>query len=375
MAAQCPICAQELADVDAVRQHTLAEHGVEAAHDSLGQWTTVAGPAAPSWQPDPWNPNAQRWWDGSEWTGRVAPAGPAPPDPRHETPGPPGAVLVASVAHDPSSWDETARSRKRQAPTFQRSRRGPEVLIGAAVVVAIVVVAAVVFSSSSGSPPKNTQGGVPLAPVALGPSAGEQGLGAGLLDVSDLGPAWTPHPYGHPMAPADYTHGPCGSKLWAQDVGGYEASFLNGDAAGQSHGAVVNEVLEATSARVASQQQRFVASPGFLTCLNVTDGQEALSQLRGATLGQVSADPYALHLPTSTRAAIQSTAYVVTIPVAGQGGAQTITDDSVVMFSGPYEATLDVSWSSLAPLTQQIVQLQADALAIHLAALPPAGTV
>lgn len=214
--------------------------------------------------------------------------------------------------------------------------------------------------------------------MTLGPTPGPQGLASGLLQLPDLGPGWTAHPGAHAMAAAEYRQGPCGSSLWAHNTGGYQASYINGAATEQSHGALVNFVLEAPSASVASQQQALVASPAFLPCLERTAAQEAASEFpvgSGETVGQVTANPFTLNLPASTQSSVLSTCYVLTIPVLLKGKVvQTITDDSVTMFAGVYEATLDVSWSSLAPLTQQIVQLQAAALAIHLAALPPSGT-
>lgn len=37
-----------------------------------------AGPAAPGWYPDPIDPGANRWWDGSAW-GQLAPKAPSAP--------------------------------------------------------------------------------------------------------------------------------------------------------------------------------------------------------------------------------------------------------------------------------------------------------
>jgi protease PrsW len=39
----------------------------------------AAKPAPPSWQPDPWRVAPWRWWDGVQWTGYVASAGPSGP--------------------------------------------------------------------------------------------------------------------------------------------------------------------------------------------------------------------------------------------------------------------------------------------------------
>jgi hypothetical protein len=44
----------------------------------------TTGNTPPGWYPDPWQPSALRWWDGSAWTASSAPAGVAGQvDPRH----------------------------------------------------------------------------------------------------------------------------------------------------------------------------------------------------------------------------------------------------------------------------------------------------
>ena len=78
----------------------------------------------------------------------------------------------------------------------------------------------------------------------------------------------------------------------------------------------------------------------------------------------VTVTPFTLNL------GIPSRAYVVSVTVAGPGTAtHQVTVNAVTMFSGRYEATLDVSWSSDAPLGGEIVQQQAANEATHLASL------
>jgi hypothetical protein len=88
----------------------------------------------------------------------------------------------------------------------------------------------------------------------------------------------------------------------------------------------------------------------------------------GQSVTGTSVNPFTMSLPVPTES------YVVTVSEAGPGPTtEFLTDDSVVMFEGPYEATVDVSWTSLAPLTQEIVQTQAANEAQHLLSLPTSG--
>jgi hypothetical protein len=156
-------------------------------------------------------------------------------------------------------------------------------------------------------------------------------------------------------------------------VAGYESSFVNGSSASAAHGAVVSEVFAAPSISASGAQRSFVKSSAFLPCLEqgaATEAQTLFAPGSHQAVGTISAAAFDLTLPATTQAGITSQAFVLTIPIlAGRGVSQTITDDAVELFDGPYEATLDVSWSSLAPLPQQIVQLQAASVAAHLVAL------
>jgi hypothetical protein len=38
----------------------------------------MSEPSAPGWYPDPADPGAMRWWDGTQWSEHSAPAGPPP---------------------------------------------------------------------------------------------------------------------------------------------------------------------------------------------------------------------------------------------------------------------------------------------------------
>jgi len=74
--------------------------------------------------------------------------------------------------------------------------------------------------------------------------------------------------------------------------------------------------------------------------------------------------PFTLQLP------VTNVAYVVTVTVTGPGGTtREVTDNSVTMISGRYLSTVDVSWSSDAPLAATIVQQQASDEAARLETL------
>jgi len=235
-------------------------------------------------------------------------------------------------------------------------------------VLVVVIVISGVSSSSSG--PAALPPAVPITSAPAGPA----GLSGGVLTVSDVGTGWTAYPPSHPLDAAASAVGPCQSPLWNGDVGGYESSFINGTNASAAHGAVVSQVLEANSAAAAVAQQQFIASGAFLPCLEQKDNTEVESQFpKGAgwaVTGDV-ANPFQLQLTNAS-----AVGWVLMVSVRdGFGSTSVLTDDSVEIFTGPYEARLDVSWNSKAPLTQQIVQIQATSQAQHLAGLPVGGTV
>jgi len=468
MPARCPICSMELADVNAVRQHTRAEHSTGPDQDTSQGWVSVAGPGPAGWYPDPWNSRSQRYWDGTQWSGRTAPLD-APPEPTPEPamaaagpvmaaagpapvmtaagPAPsagadlagrsttssaaagltagavvPGDVVAgrdvvargdAAAGNDPvagrdvvargdaaagndvaagagatrstapaprSSPPEArpaeppSRAAIRSLPGMTRSLAGRlPVQIWAAVAAAVAVLVIVIVMSGVSSSNPQSLVVAPLTPVTTAP-AGPSALAAGVLTARDLGAGWTAYPPGHPLAASTFTTGPCHSPLWNGDVGGYESSFINGTNADAAHGAVVSQVFEASSGATAVAQQQFIAAPAFLPCLEQKVTAEAESQFPKAAgwavTGEV-ANPFQPQLGTTS-----TVGWVLMVSVRdGFGSTSVLTDDSVETFTGPYEATLDVSWNSKAPLTQEIVQAQAATEAKHLAALPPGGIV
>lgn len=402
MVAKCPVCDQEFPDVDAVRRHTRDDHGLSPGRDRAGSWAPVAGPGPEGWYADPWNAKFQRWWDGKQWSGRTAAAGThqvgpaaeaqasaqasgspavAPkltvvPDPprtsgadlleqarsTHPRSEPPPASTPAPVWNDPDEDFDLPRPRTK--------RISPTAAVAASLIGALVVVGGLVYLSIGGS------GGAkePNVLPAVNTNPGQSRLATGVASLPDLGLGWTPYPAAHALTPAIYKVGPCGSGLWEGDLGGYEDSFINGDKAVAAHGAVVSQVREAADAASADRQRQFVTSPDFIPCLKQTVSQEVSSQFPPGSrqrVGDITVHPLDIHLP------VTSQAFVLTAAVLQSNGlpGPTITDESVQLFTGPYTATIDVSWCSCAPLTQQVVEKVATAVALRIAALPPQGTL
>jgi hypothetical protein len=236
----------------------------------------------------------------------------------------------------------------------------PLVVVG--IVAAVAVVAAVVLvSGHSGSSPTTTT--VPAAPTPT--TAAPTGLASAVLNGGDLGGGWTAVE-ARPLTPAEYTQGPCGSAAWARDTGGYLSSFVKGATAATAHGSVTTKVYRAPSLTVADLQQAAVEAPSYGACLEARVIAEVRSQLPpGETVAGATITPFSLELSTPSRA------FVVNVAVARPGGpGRMVTDNSVVLFSGRYTATIDVAWSSDAPLESEIVQQEAAFEATHLTALP-----
>jgi hypothetical protein len=223
---------------------------------------------------------------------------------------------------------------------------------------AVALLIAVVLLSGHG----HSGSASPTLPPAPAPTAAVLGLPDSVLGGADLGQGWTASPTARPLTAPEYTRGPCGSALWAHDVAGYESSFVNGAGATTAHGAVVTKSFEAPSLAVADQQQAVIAAASYGGCLRWVVTSQVQSQLPpGEAATSVAVTPFNLQLPVS------NAAYVVTVTVSGPGGTtRQVTDHSVAMVSGRYVATVDVSWSSDAPLDATIVQQQASVEAARL---------
>ncbi|GAC1598835.1 MAG: hypothetical protein NVS3B21_24730 [Acidimicrobiales bacterium] len=370
------------------------EHGVSNGRDKPGGWAPAAGPGPEGWYEDPWNAKFQRFWDGKQWSGKTAPAGTHPDGtgngaastdaarsaPASE-PGPTarsGAALLAQArasrptpvrAPVPPAWngidDEEVPKKKKLT-----DRASPRTLIAGATAGGLLLIGIVVLLAVGGVGGSGDPSPLPVVP-AVGP--GQTRLAGGVAGQADLGLGWTPYPPAHALTPNIFKVGPCGSGLWSGDVGGYEDSFINGNKATAAHGAVVSQVREAADVASADKQRQFVLSPSYIPCLKQTVATEVSSQFppnSGERVGDITVRPLDIHLP------IDSQAFILTASVIESNGAAgpTITNEAVQLFSGPYSATIDVSWCSCAPLTQQVVEKVATAVSLRIAALPPQGT-
>ena len=295
----------------------------------------------PGWYDDPWNDANIRRWDGEEWTGETAPKPVA-------APGAPG-----------------ARGNPAATPAKRGVRVNPLVAVGA--LAAIAVVAGVVLVSGHGGGPSTSATTAP-AGGATPTTAAPVGLPSAVLAATDVGGGWTAVET-RPLTAKEYTQGRCGSPLWAHDTAGYRSSFVKGANVGSAHGSITAEVLEAASLGVAQQQQSLVEAAAYGTCLQQTIVFEVQSQLPpGQQVVAATVTPFSLRMTTPSRAFVVN----VTVSLPG-GGRRVVTDNAVAMFSGRYMATVDVSWSSDAPLGAAIVQQQAQFEATRLAALTAAA--
>jgi len=377
------------------------------------RWSPGGPPPAPGWYEDPWNANNLRRWDGGQWTGETASksSGPPAPEPEPEPepidhpaqptssaaapswePTPAAAAPwepapAAAAAREPApasaaAWEPAPAAAAPSEPTpaspapweaapaaapsppAGRRRRLPNPFLIVGIVAAVGVVAAVVITSGhSGSSNTTT----PLAPPAPSASTAPLGLPASALTDVDLGAGWTASPPAHAMTAAEYTAGPCGSALWAHNVGGYESAFVKGASAATAHGAAVSKIVEAPTLATADQEWSLIAAPAFATCLQSSVTAEVRSQLApgsGQSVTGSTVSPFSLGLSVPSRA------FLVSVTVTGPGAVtRQVTDYSVAISTSRYIARLDVSWSSDAPLGAQIVQEQAANEASHLAAL------
>jgi hypothetical protein len=295
----------------------------------------------PGWYDDPWNAANIRRWDGEEWTGETAPKPTASPT----APNAPGAAAAPNAT--------------------RRVRVNPLVAVGVAA--AIAVIAGVVVLSGHSAGPSSSATTVPTGGVTP-TTAAPIGLPSAVLAATDVGGGWTAVET-RPLTAKEYTQGRCGSALWAHDTAGYRSSFVKGASAATAHGSISAEVFEAATLDVAQQQESLVEAAAYGTCLQQTIVFEVQSQLPpGQQVVGATVTPFSLHMTMPTRAFVVD----VTVSLPG-GGRRVVTDNAVAMFSGRYMATVDVSWSSDAPLGSEIVQQQSQFEATRLTALTAAG--
>jgi len=348
------------------------------------RWSPRGALPPAGWYEDPWNTDFLRLWDGAQWSGETMRKGEVgPPTTALRAPAKVGDHGTAAPG-DRAAWadhDDQApadtwapvsplRAGTSPAPPGPPAPpsggppfpwRVPNRFVLAGIGVAVAVLIAVVLLSGHGHS-TTASTGLPTAPAT---TAAVLGLRDSVLSGADLGKGWTASPPARPLAAPEYTRGPCGSALWARDVAGYESSFVNGVGASTAHGAVVTKSFEAPSLAVADQQQTVISAASYGGCLRWVVTSQVQSQLPpGEAATSVTVTPFSLQLPAS------NVAYVVTVTVAGPGGTtRQVTDNSVAMVSGRYVATVDVSWSSDAPLDATIVQQQASVEAARLEAL------
>jgi hypothetical protein len=290
----------------------------------------------PGWYDDPWNAANIRRWDGEGWTGETAP--------------------------------KPAAAPREARPKAQRGWRVNPLAAGGFGVAVVVIALVVLVAGHSGTSPPATTAVRPLsgAPTTLAP----KGLASAVLVAADVGGGWTAVE-SRPLTPMEYTLGPCGSGLWAHNTGGYLSSFLKGASVASAHGSLITKVVEAPSLEVANQQQAIVDAPAYGGCLEqmvVADVRSQLPAGSGQALTAATITPFSLQLPVPSRAFVVS----VTVSLPG-GGRRVVYDNAVAMSSGRYLATVEVSWSSDAPVGGQIVQQLAAYEASHVTALTGAS--
>jgi len=301
-------------------------------------------PGEPGWHPDPWNAASLRWWDGTQWSGKTAPIGTPPPP----------------VAQAPASRHRTMNT-------------GVIGGIGAAVVIVVVAVAA--LSGHSKAKTVVSAPTVTLAPIptTVVPTGGG-GLAAGVLALSDLPGGWTVKGAAAALPASVYTAGPCGSPLWAHDVAGYGTELADGGGSLIENAQAESQVLESDSPAATSAQAAYAMSPSYVDCVEAEVNAEIQSGLAGQPgidLGGVTVDPL------NVSVTLPSVSFLLDVSLVDPalGADAYVADDHIEVFDGPYEGTVDIITLSANPIAETLVQTEASAVAQHLAALPPGGTL
>lgn len=439
MSVSCPVCSQDFDDVEGVRGHLSAAHGVavpgrtdgpapadqtvptrvdqvapgDQPAPGAGEPLAVTPPAVPpdpiatpaaaptdpaaanpdaGWHPDPWDPSGLRWWDGAAWTGHTSPS-PAPePEPAE---GP-----AAPAIEPPPAPERPSARRPMLFTTLEPPERTPEpppgpepvprlrpfgipvttpqaIAVGAGIV-AVLVILAVVFTTH---PSQSTRQAVATATSTIppvpttAPSAHAVGLADGVLTPADIGGGWTAQTKPQALTSSIYTRGPCASPLWAHDVAGELTQLVNGGGGVIKSGEVDSQVLEAASEADANTQAAFVTSPSYVSCVK----SEVVASVQSA----VADSSNTIQLgqvsvdPLNVDLTGTHTGYVFTVGlIAPQlGEGVYVTDDHVDLFNGRYEGSVDVLSASVNALPNDLIQTEASRMAERLAALPPGGTL
>ncbi len=310
-------------------------------------------------------------------TGHAPPASPSYPPPASPSYPPPSepAQFQPGAVPGPAAWGSGGPTWNGPALDSPAKRPPKQGLIIGAVAVAIALIGVIVVAVGSGHHVKHVTASTTATtapPTTLAPK--QVSLSEGVLTQDDLGGAWTAKAALAALTPAELSQGPCGSPLWAHDVAGYRSAFQDG-AGGFVHTAAVTSIVrEAPSSQVADSQAAFVTSPSYAPCLHDAIALEVELALRGTgvELDGMAIDPLPLDVSIANK---QS--YVISLAVSdSSGNADVVTIDHVELFTGPYEATLDVSTSASVGIDRDtLIQQQAERLVQRLAALPAQGTL
>ena len=250
-------------------------------------------------------------------------------------------------------------------------------VIAAAGAAALVLVVAAVVALGSGHTTKHVTAAAPpttLTPPTTATPVAKVSLSEGVLSVDDLGGAWTAKGATTALTSDQLAQGPCASPLWAHDVAGFRSQFENGGGGVIHTGAVTSDVREAPSENTANAQAAFVTSSSYATCLRaeaIVGMQQGLSG-SGFSLDGVAIDPLPIDISLPS-----SQAYVITVQASDNSGTTVdVSIDHVELFSGRYEATLNVTTNPGLGIDREgLIRSQTERIVQRLAALPPGGTI
>src|SRR5581483_5362494 len=188
--------------------------------------------------------------------------------------------------------------------------------------VVVVVLGATVLVSGGHGSHRVTAGSAASTSAPSTAAPHPLSLVAGVLTLSDLGEGgWSTATAPSAVPPQDLTSGPCGSKLWAHDVAGFQAEYKDDGGGVVETGTVDTAVLEAPSAQAAGDQADFVTSPSFPPCIKAEVAGGMQGELNGTTfqLAQVSVDPLTLDVAMGPKVG-----YAITLSLVAQGAQQEV---------------------------------------------------
>jgi hypothetical protein len=240
--------------------------------------------------------------------------------------------------------------------------------------VAVAVVVVVVIAMASGhhggkSSARSTATTTAPTPTTAAPQVN---LSEGVLTQDDLGGAWTAQSPTSPITPDELHAGLCSSTLWERDVAGYTSSFVLN--APLTDAKVVSWVREAPTQAAADAQAAFVTSSSYAPCLHDSLFLQValLARENGGQVDSFSIDPLPLDADVSNKQA-----YVASTSFSDKAGDEILlTVDYVELFSGRYEATLEVITPPSAGFDRDtLIQQESERLVQRLNQLPAQGTI